>query len=194
MFTSCASLLNSASAPSASITPDHTAAGVGAGSTQPYREPSMFHSRLESKQALFSSASSEGSSVSRRGTDGRGPSCPSTLLTPIHTPGVAAPTKMSRAPSRSSALTTCSFSPRSEKRRRREAGRGAPFSTNKPSGRASLFGARFPRWHSSLQVLWISSKAPSRCRLLLLALLERTQLVRAVCTAPRNVQGRVWSG
>ena len=39
---------------------------------------------------------------------------------------------MSRAPSRSSALTTCSSSPRSETRRRREAGRGAPFSTNKP--------------------------------------------------------------
>ena len=60
---------------------------------------------------------------------------------------------------RSSALTTCSSSPRSEKRRRREAGRGAPFSTNKPSGRASHFGVRFPRWHSSLQVLWISSKS-----------------------------------
>eukprot|EP00964_Phaeocystis_antarctica_P035896 scaffold20525_cov67-Phaeocystis_antarctica.AAC.1 len=76
---------------------------------------------------------------------------------------------MSRAPSRSSALTTCSSSPRSEKRRRREAGRGAPFSTNKPSGRASrMFGGKvalfaprrlFPRWHSSRQVFWISSKS-----------------------------------
>ena len=70
---------------------------------------------------------------------------------------------MSRAPSRSSALTTCSSSPRSEKRRWREAGRGAPFSTNKPYVGARHFsGLDFQGGTLRCKCCGSARKAPSR--------------------------------